>query len=114
VGAQLRQSTPEESGLNADRLAELLTVHPSDRLELFWSDVVRKPATINPNTITGQLQSAILASDMTRDAIAQASGVDAGVISRFMTGERTLRLDTVDKLTTALGLRLCHGKEGAE
>ena len=43
---------------------------------------------------------------MTHYAIGKAAGVDPGVISRFMVGERTRRLETVDRLAAALGLRL--------
>jgi transcriptional regulator with XRE-family HTH domain len=66
-----------------------------------------------PRTISGQLRQVIDASVMTREALAQASGVDASVISRFMTSERTITLKTVDKLAAVLELRLCGGPEDA-
>jgi DNA-binding phage protein len=119
VGAQLHQPTPEESGVNAnlDRLAELLNQHPPDRLDLFWSDVMAKRAPIDPNTISGQLRTAIRDSGKTLLAISEASGVDSGIISRFMTGDRMPTLGTVDKLAAAMGLRLCQvgdDSKGAE
>lgn len=116
MGAQLHQPTPEESGVSADldRLAELLVEHPPDRLDLFWDDVMAKRPPMDPNTISGQLQSAIVATGKTQLAIAEAAGVDAGVISRFMCNDRDLRLETVDKIAAALGLRLCQDRNDAK
>jgi DNA-binding phage protein len=116
LGPRLHQPTPEESGLNADldRLAELLEGHPPDRLEAFWSEVMAKQAPIDPSTISGQLRLAIKNSGKTLTAISEASGVDQGVLSRFMTGSRSPTLDTVDKLATALGLRLCQDRDDAK
>jgi hypothetical protein len=108
VGAQLYQPTLEEISLAAslDRLADLLTRHPPDRRALFWSDVMGKRKTLDQETINVQLKQAIAASGLTHYAIGKAAGVDPGVISRFTTGERTLRLETVDRIAAALGLRL--------
>lgn len=41
-----------------------------------------------------------------RYALAKATGVSEGVLSRFVNGERDLRLATVDRLASALGLEL--------
>lgn len=38
----------------------------------------------------------------------RAAGVSSGMILRFMAGERDLRLEAVDKIAAALGLRLCQ------
>jgi len=43
---------------------------------------------------------------MSAYAAARLAGVDPGVVSRFMTGERDIRLATADRLASALGLRL--------
>ena len=64
----------------------------------------RKPA--GPPTISDQFRSAIIASGLTRYAIGKAAGVDPAVTSRFVSGERTLRLETVDRIAAVLGLRL--------
>jgi DNA-binding phage protein len=116
VGPRLRIETPEESGMNADldRLADLLSERPPDRLDLFWSEAMAKQAPIDPSTISGQLRLAIRHSGETWTAISEASGVDSGIISRFMSGDRRPTLDTVDKLAAALGLRLCHDRDDAK
>ncbi len=115
MGAQLHKPALEESGMSAnlDRLADLLTRHPPDRRALFWSEAMGKKPIFDLGTISGQLKAAIMASGMTHYAIGKAAGVDPGIILRFMTGERDLRLETVDKLAVALGLRLTDQGEGA-
>jgi ribosome-binding protein aMBF1 (putative translation factor) len=40
------------------------------------------------------------------DKLAAASGVDQGIISRFIRGDRTMTLPTADKLCRVLGLEL--------
>lgn len=62
----------------------------------------RKPAT----TLTDVLRSAITDSGKSLNALATEAGTDPGQLSRFMTGERDLRLATVDRLAAALGLVL--------
>jgi transcriptional regulator with XRE-family HTH domain len=82
--------------------------------DLFRSNLVEKQPAIDLGTISGQLRNVIEAGGMTREAIAKASGVSLSVISRFMAGERTLTLKTVDKLAAALELRLCGGPEDGQ
>jgi DNA-binding phage protein len=115
AGAQLYQSTPEESGITQalDRLADLLTEHPPNRLALFWSEAMRKQPVFGLTTISGQLKHAIVASGLTHYAIGKAAGVSSGLILRFMADERDPRLETVDKIAVALGLHLCGNIDDA-
>ena len=53
-----------------------------------------------------QLQAAISATGQSLYAIAQASGVAAPVLQRFVNGERGITLETAGKLATYLGLAL--------
>ena len=82
--------------------------------DLFRSNLVEKQPVTDPSTISGQLRNVIEASAMTRDAFAQASGVSVSAISRFMAGERTITLKTVDRLAAILELRLCGGQEDGQ
>ena len=60
-------------------------------------------------TISDQLRQAIADSGLTHYALGKAAGVAPAAIDRFVSGERSLRLDTVDKLCEALGLCLSEG-----
>lgn len=73
-----------------------------------------KQRVIGPKTISDQLREVIDASAMNREAIAKAAGVGLSGISRFMAGERTLTLKTVDRIAAVLELRLCGGPEDGQ
>jgi transcriptional regulator with XRE-family HTH domain len=57
-------------------------------------------------TMSEVLRIAILSADRSRYALAQESGVSQAQLSRFVSGERSLRLDSADRIAEALGLRL--------
>jgi len=57
-------------------------------------------------SIAEQLRQAIERSGKSRYRIAQESGVAEAVLSRFMSGERDLKLGTTNKLCVAMGLRV--------
>jgi transcriptional regulator with XRE-family HTH domain len=59
-----------------------------------------------PKPITATLKAAITKSGLTHYAIAKMTGVTAGQIDRFMSGERDLRLETAGQIAAALGLEL--------
>jgi plasmid maintenance system antidote protein VapI len=61
-------------------------------------------ATDNP--ITDVLRRAILDSGLPLLRIEQDTGVQRASISRFVRGERSLRLDMADKLAVYFGLAL--------
>lgn len=66
-------------------------------------------------TVSEQLRAAIRESDETMLALATAAEIDRASMSRFMSGQRGLRLDAVDRLCKLLGLRLApttNGKAG--
>jgi transcriptional regulator with XRE-family HTH domain len=67
-----------------------------------------------PETISDQLRAIIKARGLTAYALAKLSGVNTGVIQRFINEERDIRLASVDKLATALGLRLCQDRDDAK
>jgi hypothetical protein len=57
-----------------------------------------------------QLEAAIAATGQSLYSIAQASGVAAPVLQRFVNGERGITLDTAGKLADYLGLALLPEK----
>ena len=56
--------------------------------------------------LTRQLQAAIAATGQSLYSIAQASGIAAPVLQRFVNGERGITLETAGKLAEYLGLSL--------
>ena len=59
-----------------------------------------------PNALSAALKQAILESEMTLYEIAKRAHVSQIIISRFLSGERDIRMATADKLANSLGLRL--------
>lgn len=68
----------------------------------------RQAVRIAPNrhTLSYQLREIIDARGLNAYAVGQLAGVDPGVVSRFLRGQRDIRLETADRLASALGLRL--------
>lgn len=59
-----------------------------------------------PKPITDTLKAAIKGSGLTHYALAKATGITAGQLDRFMSGERDLRLNSATAVAAALGLEL--------
>ena len=57
-------------------------------------------------TVMDQLRRAIDASPWSRYAISKKVGIDQGRLSRFMSGKRGLRQESIEKLCTLLKLEL--------
>lgn len=57
-------------------------------------------------SISDQLRHAIEDSGLSRYRIAKESGLSQSLLSRFMSGDRGLSLEAIDKLGTLLGFRL--------
>ena len=67
------------------------------------------PAAPNGHTsgrLSQALRDALKASDKSMYQIAQDAGVSQIVVSRFVSGERDIRMATADKLAEVLGLTL--------
>ena len=58
------------------------------------------------DTFSGELRRAIHASGLHLNSIAERIGTTPLVLDEFLTGERTLRSDVIDRLTTVLGCKL--------
>ena len=58
------------------------------------------------DSLSEALKEAIRASEMSEYQIAKRAGISQVMISRFLSGERDIRLATADKLAHALGLKL--------
>jgi ribosome-binding protein aMBF1 (putative translation factor) len=72
------------------------------------------PAAAPSSSATGRLsqalRDALRASNKSMYQIAQDAGVSQIVLSRFVSGERDIRMATADKLAKALGLKLASAQ----
>jgi hypothetical protein len=64
------------------------------------------PSDSASGRLTQALRDALRTSDKSMYQIAQDAGVSQIVVSRFLSGERDIRMATADKLAEALGLTL--------
>jgi hypothetical protein len=81
-----------------DRIAQELP-------DLAARNQMRKEASDEP-TLSGELRRAIHSSDKSLAKIAGDARIPPLVLDEFLTGERTLRSDVLDRLATCLGLEL--------
>lgn len=53
---------------------------------------------------TDRLRRLVRESGVARPAIVEATGIDKSALSRFLSGERGLSLENIDRLTAFLGI----------
>jgi len=75
--------------------------------DLIARDRLRKEAS-DEATLSGELRRAVHASPESLASIAERIGITALALDEFLTGERTLRSDVLDRLATVLGYVLQH------
>jgi len=63
----------------------------------------------SPGSLSSALQEAIKGSGQSVYQIAKAAGVSQIVVSRFLSGERDIRMETADRLAAVLGLKVEGG-----
>jgi DNA-binding phage protein len=85
--------TPEEAAREKDRRQKIMAEFPP--LE------TREP---EPGGISDSLRTAIKESPKSVYQICQDAGISQIVVSRFLSGQRDIRLATADRLARALGL----------
>jgi hypothetical protein len=73
--------------------------------EMAARDQMRNEAR-QEGTLSGQLRRAVHASELSLSAIAAGAGITPLQLDEFLTGERTLRSDVIDRLAHVLGCRL--------
>jgi plasmid maintenance system antidote protein VapI len=57
-------------------------------------------------SVTAALRDAIGRDERSQPKLADAAGVNKAAVFRFVTGERSLRLDSADRLFRALGFEI--------
>jgi hypothetical protein len=96
-----RSSTSDERARHKTMREQIAKETPS----LIERDQLRKDAR-EEATMSGQLRRAIIESDLTLSAIAKQAGITPIFLDDFLTGERTLRSDVINRLMTILGYEL--------
>ena len=96
-----RTLTPEEQ----ERLKKQREQVARELPELAARDRMRKEAR-EEATLSGELRRAVHASDLSLAVIAAQTGITPTVLDEFLTGERTLRSDVMDRLAKVLGYQL--------
>lgn len=77
--------------------------------ELMQLDRMRKEARDEP-TLSGAVRRAVHESELSLKVIAERAGLPPVALDEFLTGERTLRSDVLDRLAAILGrhIQLSH------
>ena len=101
-----RELTPEQQ----KRLPVLRAQIASELPDLIERDRMRLEARSEP-TLSGEFRRAIHGSSLSLSVIAQRAEIPALLLDEFLTGERNLRSDVLDRLAHVLGFVL-HSKEG--
>ena len=102
---EARQVTRELSPAEQTSLRQARDQIAQELPDLVLRDRMRKEASEEP-TLSGEMRRAIHASELSLAAIAAAAGVTPLVLDEFLTGERTLRSDVLDRLAKTLGFEL--------
>jgi hypothetical protein len=93
-----RELTPEEQ----DRLRRYREQIASELPDLAERDRMRKEAR-EETTLSGDLRRAVHGSPLSLSMIAERAGISPLALDEFLTGERTLRSDVLDRLAGILG-----------
>ncbi len=99
---QARRITRELTQTEKERLERERQQIAAELPELIDRDRLRKEARDEP-TLSGELRRAVHASDLSLGTVAARAGVTSLVLDEFLTGERTLRSDVLDRLAQVLG-----------
>jgi hypothetical protein len=88
-----------------DKLKRQRELIANELPDLAKRDQMRKEAQEAP-TLSGELRRAIHASELKLKTIAALTGIKLNMLDEFLTGEKTLRSDVMDRLANVLGLHL--------
>lgn len=100
---EVRRGTRELSPAEQQRLAELRTNIAAELPDLAARNQLRHEAG-NEATVSGFLRRSIHKSTRPLAVIARQAGISVEALDEFLTGERTLRSDVLDRLAMAVGV----------
>lgn len=106
---RIKRTTRTLTRSEKDRLRKHRAQIAAELPELKMRDQMRKDARCE-HTLSGELRRAIHESDSSLAEIAAKVGISTILLDDFLTGERTLRSDVMDRLTSILGCELCRAR----
>jgi len=109
---QIRRITRELTAAERARVQQLREQIAAELPDMIARDHLRREAR-QEATLSGDLRRAVHASPMSLTAIARQAGIDPIALDEFLTGERTLRSDVLDRLAGILGYDLTPARPGA-
>jgi hypothetical protein len=102
---QARRITRELSPAEQQRLQRQRQQVAEELPRMAARDQMRKEAR-EEATLSGQLRRAVHSSELSLSAVAAQAGITPLLLDEFLTGERTLRSDVMDRLAGVLGCQL--------
>ena len=65
---------------------------------------------MNMSIPSKQVEKALLKCGLTQYKVAKASGVSAGMLSRFLSGQTSMSLRTLDRIAPLIGIKVIFHK----
>jgi len=104
---QPRRISRELTSEERQRLRESQQRIAEELPDMVVRDQMRKDAR-EEATLSGELRRAVHRSDLSLAAIAEEVAITPLLLDDFLTGERTLRSDVLDRLAHVVGYELSH------
>ena len=98
---QARRISREVTPTERERLQKLRQQIAEELPDMTARDQLRKEAR-EEATLSGDLRRAVHVNELSLPTIASRVGIDPIVLDEFLTGERTLRSDVLDRLANVL------------
>lgn len=105
IEPQARRVTRELTSEEQERLRRQREAIAAELPDLAERDRLREEARTEP-TLSGELRRAVHVSPLPLADIAERTGLSPMLLDDFLTGERTLRSDVLDRLANVLGFEL--------
>jgi hypothetical protein len=102
--AKTTRTTRELTSEEKQRLQRQRELVAQELPDLIERDQMRKEAH-EEATLSGEIRRAVHASGRSLSGIASQAGITLIQLDEFLTGERTLRSDVLDRLAAAVGFR---------
>ena len=103
---------PEPTPAETERLHRLRHSIANELPDLIMRDQLRQEAR-EEQSISGAVRDAVQRSDLPLEAIAAKAGMPPLQLDEFLTGERPLRSDLLDRVAAVIGYQMPPARAGA-